>query len=275
MKNKIIPMTYDVMFKSVLLNKEARGYLINILHLITKIPKEELANLTFKNTEHPKTGVSEKKKESDIIIEIKGNTIIMEMNKNYHEGLMVRNFIYGLTTKTHDVSNTKDYKDVNHTILINFDNFNKYNDDRSVIKFEMLDKERLVEEKVGYESYHIILPNIENKYYNEDSLNKLEKMLEIINIKDEKELISYSSDEDVGKVVNLIMKLSRDEELQGWYDKEELNKMYMNGDRKAAKEEGIRETKIETAKKLLEENISYEIITKVTNLTKEEIDKLQ
>ena len=62
-EDKIIPMTYDFMFKSVLLNKEARGYLISILHLITKIPKEDLEGLTFKNTEHQKSGKIEKKKD--------------------------------------------------------------------------------------------------------------------------------------------------------------------------------------------------------------------
>jgi len=41
-----------------------------------------------------------------------------------------------------------------------------------------------------------------------------------------------------------------------------------------AKQKGIRENKIETAKNMLKENISIDIISKVTGLTKEEIEKL-
>jgi len=39
--------------------------------------------------------------------------------------------------------------------------------------------------------------------------------------------------------------------------------------------EGILQNKIETAKKMLEENISLEIISKVTGLEKEEIEKIK
>ena len=45
MKNKIIPMTYDRVFKSVLQAKESRNYLIDVLSNITGISFEELNEL--------------------------------------------------------------------------------------------------------------------------------------------------------------------------------------------------------------------------------------
>ena len=87
-------MKYDMMFKSVLLNDRARGYLIELIHLITGIKKEDLKDFRFKNTEYKKYGITERKKESDIVIEIKNNTICLEMNKDYRPGIYDRNFSY-------------------------------------------------------------------------------------------------------------------------------------------------------------------------------------
>ena len=41
-KVKLIPMTYDKMFKSVLTSKEARGYLVEIISDITGLPKNKI-----------------------------------------------------------------------------------------------------------------------------------------------------------------------------------------------------------------------------------------
>lgn len=303
-KDEIISMKYDFMFKSVLLNKEARGYLISILNLITKIPKEELNNLTLKNTEHLKNGKSEKKKQSDIIVEIENNTICIEMNKDYRPGLYDRNFSYASKIRDYNIKEKESYKDYKYVILINFDNFNRYKDDRSIIKFEMLDKVRLVEEGVRYESYHIILPNINEKYYNEDSLNKLEKLLEVINLESIEELEKYSKeDKEIRKVVNLIMELSREEELQGWYDKEKERRMldkgyyeelreealkegHVQGKREGIEqgkkegikegiEQGSRENTIHIVKNMLDESMDINLISKLTGLTIEEISKIK
>lgn len=51
-KTKVIPMTYDVVFKSVLQDKKQEEYLVDILSNIIDIPKERIkGNIRFKNTE--------------------------------------------------------------------------------------------------------------------------------------------------------------------------------------------------------------------------------
>ena len=240
-EKRIIPMKYDMMFKSVLLNDKARGYLIELIHLITGIKKEYLKNFTFKNTEYKKYGISERKKESDIVIEIKNNTICLEMNKDYRPGLYDRNFSYLSKIRESDISRSG-YKDSKYSILINFDNFNKYNDDRSIIHFKMLDDEKLIEEGVKYSSYHIILPNINKKYYNKDELNSLEKLIEIMNLNTIEEIKDYKEyNTKIEKVADLIMELSRDEELQGWYDKEKEREMLEEGLREEIREKATKE----------------------------------
>jgi len=293
MKEKvtIIPMTYDKMFKSVLLNEKAKDYLVEVIHLITGIKKEELNNLIFKNEEHLRYGVKQKKKESDIVIEIIDNTICLEMNRSYKPGIFERNFSYGGMIRENNIQKINDYDGINRTILINFDNFNRYNDDRSVIKFSMLDKERLIEEWIKYDSYHVILPNINKKYYNKNGLNKLEKLIEIMNIKEEEKLKEYvKNNKEVRKVAGLIMEISKDEMLRGLYDREEvmekLNRGAINeGIRKGLEkglEKGIKqgikqgreEEKLLTAKKMIDNDVDIDEIVLYTGLSKEAITNL-
>ncbi len=84
-KVKVIPMIYDKVFKSVLTSKEGRWYLIDLISNITSIPKDKIEKgLVFKNSEHSVLGIHEKRKISDLVIEIEGNVINLEMNKDYY-----------------------------------------------------------------------------------------------------------------------------------------------------------------------------------------------
>ena len=282
-KVKIIPMTYDKMFKSVLLNEKAKDYLVEVIHQITGIKKEELNNLVFKNEEHLRYGIGQKKKESDIVIEIIDNTICLEMNKEYKPGIFERNFSYGGMLRENNIQRINGYDKLGRTILINFDNFNRYNDDRSVIKFSMLDKERLIEEGIKYDSYHVILPNINKKYYNKDELNKLEKLIEVMNIQEEDKLKEYvKSNKEVRKVAGLIMEISKDEMLSGLYDREEVMEKLNNGaisegikqGFEQGREEGKNENKIEVIKKLYKNNVDIKIISDSVNLSIEKIKEI-
>ena len=94
-KTKIIPMTFDVVFKSVLNDSKTEGYLVDIISGITKIDKKYIkGNIVFKNTELSKGEIKEKGKIADLIVEVKDNVINLEMNKNYYDGLFDKNDRY-------------------------------------------------------------------------------------------------------------------------------------------------------------------------------------
>ena len=68
-EGKVIPLTYDYVFKSVL--SENKEYLARILSNILNIDKEYiLDNLVYKNTEHTKLSKKDKRKISDLIVEV-------------------------------------------------------------------------------------------------------------------------------------------------------------------------------------------------------------
>ena len=73
-KQRIIPMIYDVVCKSVLQDKESEDYLIDIISNITGIKKDYMkGNIVFKNSELPKNNIKEKGKATDLIVELKEN----------------------------------------------------------------------------------------------------------------------------------------------------------------------------------------------------------
>lgn len=155
---KVIPMTYDKIFKSVLTSKDTRNYLISIINEITGIPKEVLKDdMKFKNSEMPVSGASEKKKILDLIVDIKDCVINLEMNKYYYEGLVDRNHEYISKIREALIKEGDDYSYLKKVIQINFDDYNIYKPDkRAIIKFEMMD-ETGIKEGVNIESYHVIL----------------------------------------------------------------------------------------------------------------------
>lgn len=306
---KIIPMTYDKMFKSVLTSKEVRGYLAGLISDITGLPKKVLEkDMVFKNSEYSVNSISEKKKISDLVEEIKDNVINLEMNKYYYDGLIDRNHEYISKIRESLIKEGEKYDELKKIIQINFDNYNKYKpDDRVVIKFEMLDEIRKVKEGVGIESYHIILPNVKEKYYNEESKDALVGKLVIIMAEEyeelEKLIEKYTELRPVGKKM---VEISRDEELRGIYDAEEherkvrnsimatelrknfyegLNRGKEKGIRQGIKQgieqgikqgikQGIQSNKMEIARNMISKNFDRETISEITGLSQEEIDNI-
>ena len=128
--------------------------------------------------------------------------------------------------------------------------------------------------------YHVNLSKIKDTYYNKDKLNTFERELALIILDNKRELKEVSEGDDVmDKVNEKICKLSDDEILQGIYVKEEMDSWMKKLDLKYAKEEGIKEGKneanMETARKLLKENVSIDVIIKTTGITEKQIEILR
>ena len=233
-ETKIIPMIYDKAFKSILTSKEVRSYLIDIISDVIKIDKEEIRkNIVFKQNEHNLLGINEKRKTSDLIVEISYGVINLEMNKDWYDELFDRNHEY-------------------------------------------ISK---IREKVNIESYHVILPNARKKYYNEGIRNALVERLVIMTMEKEKELEELiEKNMELKPVGEKIIEISRDEELQGIYDRQEHERMVRNSIMATKLEDsyhkGAAKKNLENARKMKEENIPIDIISRITSLSKEQIEKL-
>ena len=110
---RLVPMTYDKMFKSVLTSKEARSYLVDIISGIVKIDREKVdKNLVFKKEEHSIIGISEKRKVSDLVVEVSYGVINLEMNREYYKGLLDRNHEYVSKIRDNIIKEGDNYKDM-------------------------------------------------------------------------------------------------------------------------------------------------------------------
>ena len=276
---KIIPMIYDKAFKSILTSKEVRSYLIDIIADVIKIDKEEIRkNIVFKQNEHNLLGINEKRKTSDLIVEISYGVINLEMNKDWYDELFDRNHEYISKIRENILKEEKRYNKLKKVIQINFDNFNIYKTEEIILKFEMMNEEK-IREKVNIESYHVILPNARKKYYNEGIRNALVERLVIMTMEKEKELEELiESNMELKPVGEKIIEISKDEELQGIYDRQEHERMVRNSIMATKLEDsyhkGVNKGIKESAKKMKLKNISIEDIIDITGLSKEEIDAL-
>lgn len=296
-KTKVIPMTYDVVFKSVLQDKKQEEYLVDILSNIIDIPKERIkGNIRFKNTEFTKDKVKEKGKMADLLIELKDNVINLEMNKSYYDGLYEKNDRYVNKIVDGSIKIGEKYKQRKKVIQINFDNFEIF-DERIIIKFRMMDEKRgLIRSDYVYntdvEIYHINLKRINKKYYNKEKLNTFERELLLMTLDNKEELLKVSKGNKVmEEVTRKISSLSEEEQMQGLYIKEEQDvwikdmirgyaaKKGFDEGIKKGEEKGIEKGKedgiIIVAKNLIKQGINDEVISFCTGLSISKIKELK
>ena len=194
--------------------------------------------------------------------------INIEMNNWYYKKLYKRN--EGYLYKIFNI-----YENEKETFIqINIDNFNK---SREIItKYEMVNVDTL-ERDGSIIKYRVNLALIEEKYYNDIELTKLEKELLMLRIEDKEKLEEISRGDKLMKEVNdkiVIMSDERLKELE--YDYIEKMKYEM---RESCFDEGMEQGSLskqkEIAKNLLNLNMSIEDIIKATGMSKEEIENLK
>ena len=94
-KGLVVCGLYDCTFKALMTDENCKSYVADILSNITKVPKDEIINnLVFKNSELKVKRVNDKKKVTDIIVEVKNNIINLEMSKDYYDGVVEKNVSY-------------------------------------------------------------------------------------------------------------------------------------------------------------------------------------
>ena len=287
-EGEVVPVTSDRMFKAILM--DSKEYLADILSNILDIDKNYiLDNLVFKNTEQGILGVSEKRKVTDLIVDINKLTINLEMNASYSKASVRKNNAYLSRIMAGAIESGEDYDKSDIVVVqINFDKVWKFEDELITI-FEMRNKSTCRKRSSYIDSndpviYHVNLSKAYKMYYNKDrKLNTFIKELALMIANNKEDLNKISKgDKVMENVANKITSLSMDDYIKGYYIKEEQDEWMRNVDiadarrtgRKEGLEEGINQNKIETAKKMKLKNIDISDIIDITGLTKEEIEKL-
>ncbi len=174
----------------------------------------------------------------------------------------------------------QDYIEIPKTIGIWILNFDLFDDDGPFHDISRLKRDyenKLLTDKC--ELHYIQLPKFKRKckristkleqwltFFINENLEEIKSMDNELVQKAEEELEYLNSDEEAQRLAYLREKAIRDEAaaMAGAY----------NRGKEEGREEGQKENKIQIAKKMLEKGISTEDIIEITNLTKEEIEKL-
>ena len=135
-------------------------------------------------------------------------------------------------------------------------------------------------DEYGVEKYKIDLEYIENKYYNEDEITREEKLLLMLKEEKREKLKEISKGDKIMKeVYKKLEELSEDKDLTLLYDEKEREEETRKEELEYAKElgytSGINKGIEKTAKNMLNKNMDISIISEITGLSKEEIQKLK
>ena len=284
-----IPIVSDSMFKTMINNESRMEYICYLISaLFDEDYNEVLNNTTFIKTELDKVKKEESKKTVDLLCKIKGKIINVEVNNNTSKSSLERNLAYMFSLYHGDMKEGSKYR-FNSIVQVNLNNF-RFSGKKDVLEECYITNIRKLPKDINdFDIYsnkiriiNIYLPNINKKEYNK--LKLYEKLLLIFNENDEGLLNDLSEgDEIMEKYVKESKEASEKDEVIGMYNeeihKEKLRLAEIDEFRELGHEEGLKEgtqkTKEETAKKMLQEGIDISIISRCTDLSIKEVEKLK
>ena len=280
-----IPIVSDSMFKTMINNESRMEYICYLISaLFDEDYNEVLNNTTFIKTELDKVKKEESKKTVDLLCKIKGKIINVEVNNNTSKSSLERNLAYMFSLYHGDMKEGSKYR-FNSIVQVNLNNF-RFSGKKDVLEECYITNIRKLPKDINdFDIYsnkiriiNIYLPNIDKRDYNK--LKLYEKLLLIFNENDEELLNDLSEgDEIMEKYVKESKEASENDEVIGMYNeeihKEKLRLAEIDEFRELGHEEGVREKAIETAKKMLQDNLDLKIISKYTDLSIKEVEKLK
>lgn len=272
MKN--LNVTNDYIFKRIFGKQGNESILRDLLIAILEIPIEKVKIMKDvhleRELEENKAGIL------DIKATLNNNiTVNIEMQVRNQYNMIDRSLYYWANLYSNSLYKKQNYRENNKTIAINILGFNIFKDgpyhEKCMIKREY-NNEILTED---LEMHFIQIP----KCAKAKIKTKLDCWMQFIgNISKEGVNIAMKENKEIRKAQEELEYLSGDEEVRRIAElrekkiRDEITNL--EGAKEEGEKKGILKSKIETAKKLLQENISIDTIIRATGLTKEEIEKL-
>jgi len=276
-----IQLDNDSLFKTIFLDKRCRKMVSLVLSRITGIDEEKIFNARFiGGLEYPKFQKSEKKKISDIVIEVDKKTVILvEANKSYYKTLFLKNESYAFSTfirRTH--IKDKFYPNVH---LVNINSFSHLKEKRVLTHMMIQDKMNNVD-SYNFHVYHLDIVKTASLSYN-DGDEILIRFAKIMMSKRIDELKKHTEgDERFMFTFDVVSEYTGDDAWVVTYDREELHawekeQMYNDGIDDGIEqgiEQGINKRNKEIIKTMLDSNMTISNISNLLKIPKEEIKQL-
>ena len=269
--NIFIPLYVDFMFTEIFNNYQNIGILENFLECYFDLPRNTLKDkIDIKHRNLSLRNKSEYKKQVDLLVEVEGRSINIELNNTFNKSILNRNISYVSSVASSKLkSGEKDYLSIGETIQINL-NTNYKNKKKVIEKYFLTNEDTL--EKI--DNIEVDLVDLQKgKFYNK---SRFDKWCGLILASTKEEFIKYLEGIDMKESMKEKLKrefeeLNADEECIALYsDYTQAELEYNTGIGEAKLEE-----KNKIAKIMLEKGYSPKKISEITNLSIEELEKLK
>lgn len=293
---KYFTAKYDLIFQQALCLEKDKDLLTWFLE---KIFNQKIINLEIKTPVLPIRSKIEKRKTVDLLITFEDKIVNLEVNSSHYKYLNERNFSYITAVYNSIFEKGKRIKSKDEVIQINFTwGLPKKYEKIDVLTYEVRDKKH---NDLYIDNFKIIVYNmdyIKEVYYNKTTKkykqNAPKHLLMLDSNKEELEKLC-KGDKIMEKFKENVEKLNKDEIIIDFLTKEEedelkkqsyLDEGYELGEEKGmkagqkigqkiGKELGKKEEKENLAVKMLENNIDISVVSKITGLSIEKLEKLK
>lgn len=308
---KIIPMTYDLIFKKMWGDPNGIDRLSILLSKILNIPYNVLKNnVELIDTEKRINKKDDKFQKNDILVHINlsiNEKVNIEMNVTWSKWLIDRNITYIANLFSNQLKKNEKYINLEPIIQINFNTFSVDSKQQNIIDKYYIQNNRGNKLTEKLQIYHINIENCKSIWYNQDMRKYSSEEQDIIRFcalmtlddfdKIKKCLEEIKMSEDVKKnIEQTVENISYDDDLMSYFgselDMERIRHAEMMEAKEAAREEGLNEGMKEGRKEgieqgieqgankekhnialsLLNEKIDINLISKITGLSIEEIN---
>ncbi len=272
---KFYSCRYNVPFKEMMSKKENEDLLKKILETALKI---KVKKILIKNSEQNNGNLFIRRKTLDLLLETNIGLIDIEVNNSIRDYLNYRNMAFISNIYANVTLRGEEYNPLIKVILLNLTygmNQKEHLKTKNEVEIYQVSNKKNECYIDNFLIYEMNMNKILEFWYSKN-VSKIEefKYLILLGLEKEELLLFSKKNERVKKYMEDLINLNNDPRFMEYMTREEDQRKCYNTDISIAKKEGIKQGKIATAKKMLKENFKPEVISKFTNLTLEEVEKL-
>ena len=288
-KNELPFLCYDIVMKAIFTNET--NLLAKMISDIAGIPYNILKdNVTLITNEIPINSKDEKAKRCDFVIKVNdGNIISLEVNSSYYEGMHPKNLSYIFGEYIAMFKAGEKYNEKMFAIQVNLNCYK----DRGAKELSKYVLQEIEDHDVFTNALAIFNLNVEKcngKYYTLVKQGKhipnYVRWAALLYCRDFSKIPEIAKGimtrEEVERVMDKIYKLQNDDlfitELEArriseWEEKSKID-YALNTGKEEGREEGSKQTTIDMIKNMFANNATLDFISKVTNKSIDEINKI-
>lgn len=267
---KVFTSRNDVIFKTIICDEYDKRFIKKILEAVLNI---KIYEITYMKSERPKLNKKERNKIVDLLLKTNDNKVIhVELNNGLKDFTRFRNYAYFSSIIATEIKVKEEYDLSKEYIHIDFTyGFSKKDKIRiheyymqTLVGRKYIDNVRVIE---------VNMDMMKRVCYNEGEY----KYLAMLDMTPE-ELSIYEGDELIMDYKKVLEKINEDEEMYQYLSDEEAIIKEYNSDIKYATEKGIEKGELKGKSEMIRSmqinGIDIESISKISNLSIEEVNKI-